>query len=464
MIRICFGAATLFGSKTNTIETTATCNRRIRDFDKAMAETDINKKRTLVIRILAGLSLLLVAAIFYSPIWWVSLTAPNYPAESFPDGVKINFHVNGVFNGCKLQHKAEIEEESALDCVHEMDAINHFVGMFPIASGGVVERMFGPFLFGLLGVMLVGFMIFNARIRMIVMSAGFIVLAIFMYLTYYGKGGINYQSSGFLSSMVTSLGQGHEEEGEAISPIIEMLQESLAKSGIGANANKEDVQETLRKSGATGLADVISRLGEGSGSGEVKTLKQILAEAKNSNKSGKERDIEVLKASFAADQARKKRGEGQTWTGAGRQVMAWHYEKALGRWFNNPKVNKPMVRTITKAADILFWVIIVGMAFLVFAARNNGLLSWLLILVPMALPVFFIIEYASWLWWYGHTLNIMGAFTLKPFMPTVFGQGKVAQFATHSYPAIGFGLMVLMSAMLLLAALLRRKQLAEENG
>jgi hypothetical protein len=57
----------------------------------------------------------------------------------------------------------------------------------------------------------------------------------------------------------------------------------------------------------------------------------------------------------------------------------------------------------------------------------------------------------------------MGAFTVKPFMPTVFGDGKVAQFTTHSYPSIGFGLMLLASLLTGLAALIRRKQLAE-NG
>ena len=58
----------------------------------------------------------------------------------------------------------------------------------------------------------------------------------------------------------------------------------------------------------------------------------------------------------------------------------------------------------------------------------------------------------------------MGAFTLKPFMPTVFGDGKVAQFTTHSYPHYGFGLMVASSLLLLLAALIRRKQLALSSG
>jgi hypothetical protein len=43
-------------------------------------------------------------------------------------------------------------------------------------------------------------------------------------------------------------------------------------------------------------------------------------------------------------------------------------------------------------------------------------------------------------------------------MPTVFGDGKVAQFSTHSYPYVGFGLMLVFSVLLALAALLRRKE------
>ena len=428
-------------------------------------DMELQKKRSMVVHVLSGISVLLLAWIFYSPIWAVSLTAPNYPAESFPDGVKINFHVNGVFNGCKLLNKAEIEEEKALDCVHEMDAINHFVGMFPIASGGVVERMFGPFMFGLMAVMIIGFNLFDPKRRMIVMAGGFFIVALMMYLTYYGSGGIRYQTKGFLDAMVTSLGQGHEEEGEAISPIIAKLQDDLKKSGIGAVASQADVQDTLKRSGQTKLSDILSRLDQGSGaSGQSKSLKQILAEAEQSKKSGKELNIDILKTLYDVDQARKNRGEGIEWTGTGRQVMAWHYEKALGRWFNNPEVNLPMVANITLAADILFWVIIAGMAFLVFAGRNNGLLHWLLILVPVGLPLFFLIEYAGWLWWYGHTLNEMGAFTLKPFMPTVFGQGKVAQFKTHSYPEIGFLLMMAMAMMLGFATLVRRKQLSEQDA
>jgi len=82
----------------------------------------------------------------------------------------------------------------------------------------------------------------------------------------------------------------------------------------------------------------------------------------------------------------------------------------------------------------------------------------------MALPVFFIIDFSAWLWFFGHNLNTMGAFTVKPFMPTVFGQGKVAQFATHSYPYTGFGLMLLMSVLLGITALTRSKQLQDASA
>ena len=72
--------------------------------------SDIFSPQNLKVGGLSLLGIALLAAIFDSPIWWVSLTAPNYPAESFPDGVRIQFHVNGVFNGCKKQDKAEIQE------------------------------------------------------------------------------------------------------------------------------------------------------------------------------------------------------------------------------------------------------------------------------------------------------------------------------------------------------------------
>jgi len=112
-------------------------------------------KRPLIITSLSIVSVLLMLAVYFVPIWWVALTAPNYPETAFPDGVRINFHMNGVFNGCSLVVKDEILEEEALDCVHEMDTINHYVGMYPIAAGGPIERGFSPFLITLLIIMVI---------------------------------------------------------------------------------------------------------------------------------------------------------------------------------------------------------------------------------------------------------------------------------------------------------------------
>jgi hypothetical protein len=170
----------------------------------------------------------------------------------------------------------------------------------------------------------------------------------------------------------------------------------------------------------------------------------------------KQRYLDNLRVSFQKDQERRR--SDVVWDGSGRQMLSWHYEKSLGRYFNNPAEIRPLVRTMGTVAEVLFWCLLAAMVLLVWGARRNGgTLYWLLVLVPMALPVFFVIDYSAWLWWYGHSLNDMGAFTVKPFMPTVFGDGKVAQFSTHSYPYIGFGLMLAASLLLALAALLRRK-------
>jgi hypothetical protein len=369
--------------------------------------------------ILASIALLVV--IYFLPAWWVSLTAPNYPPEAFPDGVRIHFHMNGVFNGCKKVESLEITEEEALDCVHEMDTINHYVGMYPIAAGGVVERAFSPFLVALLAVMLLGFVCIKPRIRMAIMSVGFGVIAVWMAMTWYGTDGLNYQSTGYLSALVLAMDQDSEKEKEKVSEENSWLASFRERAGFEETEPKEKHQESI----------------------EIEEKADL---------------IDLLKATLEKDQERKPADERIVWDGSSSQMMTWHYQKNLGRYFNNPEEINPMVKTMTTVAHVVFWGILAVMVLLVYGARkNSGLLYWLLVLVPMALPLFFLIEYSAWLWWYGHSLNAMGAFTVKPFMPTVIGQGKVAQFATHSYPAIGFGLMMLMSVLLALAALLRRK-------
>jgi hypothetical protein len=87
---------------------------------------------------------------------------------------------------------------------------------------------------------------------------------------------------------------------------------------------------------------------------------------------------------------------------------------------------------------------------------------WLLGIVPAFLPWYYLAFYSKWLYWFGHNLHPWGAFKIKPFMPTVFGDGKVAQFTTHSYPAIGFFVLLGVFILLILSVLIRRKALKDE--
>ena len=80
-------------------------------------------------------------------------------------------------------------------------------------------------------------------------------------------------------------------------------------------------------------------------------------------------------------------------------------------------------------------------------------------MMPVLFPVVFLVFYAGWLYWYGHNLQDWGMFTVKPFMPTVFGDGKVAQFTTHSYPTVGFFMLLAISVLSLMAVLSRRKEI-----
>ncbi|MBI5121825.1 MAG: hypothetical protein HZA67_12535 [Rhodospirillales bacterium] len=209
-------------------------------------------KLPAMFRLLTLAAMLLIGAAYVSPVWWVALKAPNYPAQTFPDGVRIHFHVNGVFNGCQARPAdSGVDEDEPLDCVHEMNVINHFIGMEPIAGGAKLEIAAAPYLFSLVGVMLLAFLFYSGP----------------------------------------------------------------------------------------------------------------------------------------------------------------------------------------------FW--------------------WVLPLSGIVIPVAFVIDYSAWLWWFGHNLHEWAAFSVKPFMPTVFGEGKVAQFSTYSYPHYGYLLLVGASLLLVLALLLRRKQLRE---
>ncbi|MCP4039431.1 MAG: hypothetical protein GY733_20990 [bacterium] len=210
--------------------------------------------RLLVFRALTIVGLGLMVASFFSPMWWVSLKAVNYPEETFPDGIRIHMHWTGVRNGCIAQARAEVSDDVGLDCVEEMDTINHYIGMEPIGRGAQREFAAAPYLFIAFGISLV---------------------AILFY------------------------------------------------SGPG-------------------------------------------------------------------------------------------------------------------------W--------------------WLLAIPPILAPVVFVADFTFWLWWFGHNLKEWAAFTVKPFMPTVLGEGLVAQFSTFSYPHYGMLLSAVSAACIALAVLIRRKHLQEQGG
>ena len=209
-------------------------------------------RQTLLFRALVLASLVLMIVSFFTPMWWVSLKAPNYPEHTFPDGVRIHMHWNAVRNGCTVRESKEVYEDEGLDCVHEMNTINHYIGMEPLERGARLEFAAAPYLFTLFGLFLVAMLFY---------------------------------------------------------------------SGPG-------------------------------------------------------------------------------------------------------------------------W--------------------WALALPASLLPIGFLADFTFWLWWFGHNLHPWAAFTVKPFMPTVFGEGMVAQFSTYAYPHYGIGISIVSSLCLLYATLRRRKLLREE--
>lgn len=220
-----------------------------------------------------------------------------------------------------------------LDCVHEMNTINHYVGMFPIATGAPVEKPLAKFFFGFFAVMMLAFMVTNRKLRLVVLSAGFAAVAAWTIVDQYVLG--------HLASHVTA------------------------------------------------------------------------------------------------------------------------YVNEAGTFFKEPDKIKVWGDNVTLISNIVIVGLIVAMIVVVLGVWKIRQFELLLALVPGLLPIFFVIEYSAWLWFFGHNLHPWGAFTVKPFMPTVLGEGKVAQFSTYSYPYWGYALLVVVFVCLMLALLLRRKQLRE---
>jgi hypothetical protein len=310
---------------------------------------------------LSLVALVAMVAAYFAPIWWVSLTAPNYPKDAFPDGIRIHFHFDGVQNGCRvagtgsrmaqetmqsdLGHESERynpvtdakkdvnKGASGLDCVHEMNTINHYVGMFPISTGAPVEKPLAKFFFGFFAVMIVGFAITNRKLRLAALALGFGAVAAWAVVDQY--------LLGHLASHVAA------------------------------------------------------------------------------------------------------------------------YVAEAGTFFKEPDKIAAWGANVTLATHLAIGGLVVAMAVVVWGVARVRGFELLLALVPALLPLYFVVTYAAWLWFFGHNLHPWGAFTVKPFMPTVFGEGKVAQFSTYSYPYWGYALLIVVFVCLALALLLRRRDLRE---
>ena len=315
-----------------------------------------------IVTVLALAAALAMGASYYAPLWWVSLTAPNYPTDRFPDGIRIHFGFDGVSNGCTTapstsrvaketnqddlgwkseegaDHKADAKAEGsaeshgALDCVEEMNTINHYVGMRPIEVGGPVELLLGKFILAIFAVMLVGFAAGGTRARLPILGFGFAAVTVWMLVDLFARGSLN--------------------------------------------------------------------------------------------------------------------------------AYVTHYQEAAGKYFREADRIAAWGTQLTQATTGIAVGLIALMAFMVFGSWKWRGFQLLLGIVPALLPVFFVSVFAGWLWFFGHHMHPWGAFTLKPFMPTVFGDGKFAQFTTHSYPHWGFGLLAATFLFMLVAVARRRLELA----
>ncbi len=110
----------------------------------------------------------------------------------------------------------------------------------------------------------------------------------------------------------------------------------------------------------------------------------------------------------------------------------------------------------------IYALLALSLAIVYFIAYNAKIFTYFM-LIPVSLPFLFIADYSYWLYWFGHNLHDWGAFKIKPFMPTVFGDGKIAQFVTHSYPTIGFYMILLIALFSLLAIMAKQKAVKESS-
>ncbi len=319
-------------------------------------------KNAIAFRLLTTIAIILFVVIYFTPIWQVTLQ-PIVP----PEGVPINIHVNGPFNGAQPKEIVEDCDEVLL-FVHEMDILAHFVGMYPTSAGAPIMRVLSQFLFAFLIVLLIAFMISGRKLQAAALSVGFGAIVIWGYLTLFTPGGATWLSEGYQQFLQCDM-----------------------------DLDAKDMQD---------------------------------------------------------------------WSGI--QAMQEGFRDAIGRWPRPDSTRATVeekVNFITTAAYVVIGILIIGMLVLIVGLlwkKVSSFVYWLLGIIPILLPVFFVIVYAGWLYWAGHTLG-GGQIQIAPFMPPVIGEAMVAKFKVTNFPLYGFGLMILSSVLLIIATSLRLKQLRESS-
>jgi len=103
------------------------------------------KKFGNLYKIFAVVGLLLMFVTYFLPIWWVALQSHQYPKSMYPKGIRIEFKYDGVYNGCEgVKERAEITTNEGAECLVEMTAINHYIGMYPIVQGANTSANLNP--------------------------------------------------------------------------------------------------------------------------------------------------------------------------------------------------------------------------------------------------------------------------------------------------------------------------------
>lgn len=83
-------------------------------------------------------------------------------------------------------------------------------------------------------------------------------------------------------------------------------------------------------------------------------------------------------------------------------------------------------------------------------------IGWIGLVPALGLPLGFLADTFYWMYHFGHSLSEDQPITFAPFMPTLFGEGKVGQFHTTAWPALGFWMAVAGAVLVTIAVLLRR--------